>query len=71
VDREPGARGVAEGADAVVPRVKRVVFGGVGREEKNVYEPIEKKRKKEKKTKKKKKKWPRMAPRRRAKRRDR
>jgi hypothetical protein len=60
VDREPGARGVAQGADAVVPRVKRAVFGGEGREEKNVYEPIEKKRKekkrKEKKRKEKKKK---------------
>jgi hypothetical protein len=69
---------VAEGADAVVPRVKRAVFGGEGREEKNVYEPIEKKRKekkrkekKRKEKKKKQKKWTRMAPRRRAKRRDR
>jgi hypothetical protein len=26
VDREPGARGVAEGADAVVPRVKLAVL---------------------------------------------
>jgi hypothetical protein len=55
VDREPGARGVAEGADAVVPRVKRVVWV-VGREEKNVYEPIEKKRKEKKRKKRKKKK---------------
>jgi hypothetical protein len=36
--------------------VKRAVFGGEGREEKNVYEPIEKKKKKKKKRKKKKKK---------------
>jgi hypothetical protein len=36
--------------------VKRAVFGGEGREEKNVYEPIEKKRKrKEKKEKSRKK----------------
>jgi hypothetical protein len=51
VDREPGARGVAQGADAVVPRVKWVVWV-VGREEKNVYEPIEKKKKEKKKEKK-------------------
>jgi hypothetical protein len=69
VDREPGARGVAQGADAVVPRVKWAFLVVVGREEKNVYEPIEKKQKRRKQEKN--KKWPRMAPRRRAKRRDR
>jgi len=41
-------------ADAVVPRVKWAVWV-VGREEKNVYEPIEKKRKEKKRKEKKKK----------------